>query len=132
MANKTLRIVPDRHICTTGYTQGRPVSDIPAPVAMSKTFYTCRSDEAFIEREETLRSQRSRQVWCLPCSTRTPTWRESPLLLVAAQPRVLPRIGAATVSCVGHVERSRPRDERLADPGSKGSTARWGVRLPGQ
>ena len=59
---KVVGIVTDRDICMAGYTQGRPLSDIPASVAMSKTLYTCRSDDALIEAEETMRSQQVRRL----------------------------------------------------------------------
>jgi CBS domain-containing protein len=55
-------IVTDRDICMAGYIQGRPPSDIPVSVAMSKDLYACRPDDALIEAEETMRSHQVRRL----------------------------------------------------------------------
>jgi CBS domain-containing protein len=59
---RVLAVVTDRDICMAGYTQGRPLPDIPVSVAMSKQLYSCRSDDALIEAEETMRSNQVRRL----------------------------------------------------------------------
>jgi CBS domain-containing protein len=59
---RVVGIVTDRDICMAGYTQGRPLADIPVSVAMSKQLYFCRPDDALIEAEETMRSHQVRRL----------------------------------------------------------------------
>lgn len=55
-------VITDRDICMAGYTQGRPLTDIPVSVAMSKEMFACRIDDALIEAEETMRSHQIRRL----------------------------------------------------------------------
>jgi CBS domain-containing protein len=55
-------VVTDRDICMSGYTQGRPLTEIPVSVAMSRELHTCREDDALIEAEEIMRAKQVRRL----------------------------------------------------------------------
>jgi CBS domain-containing protein len=55
-------IVTDRDICMAGYTQGRPLGEIPVAVAMSRQLHACRAEDALIEAEEIMRTQQVRRL----------------------------------------------------------------------
>jgi CBS domain-containing protein len=55
-------IVTDRDICMAGYMQGRPLTDIPVSVAMSRQLHACRAEDALIEAEEIMRTQQLRRL----------------------------------------------------------------------
>jgi CBS domain-containing protein len=59
---RVVGIVTDRDVCMAGYTQGRPLADLPVSVAMSKELYSCRASDALIEAEETMRSHQVRRL----------------------------------------------------------------------
>jgi CBS domain-containing protein len=45
-----------------GYTQGRPLGEIPVSVAMSRQLHTCREEDALIEAEEVMRTKQVRRL----------------------------------------------------------------------
>jgi len=55
-------IVTDRDVCMAGYIQGRPLAEVPVRVAMSKTLYTCRPEDAVIAAEEAMRFHQVRRL----------------------------------------------------------------------
>lgn len=55
-------IVTDRDVCMAGYIQGRPLAELPVRMAMSKTLYVCRPDDAVIEAEEAMRAHQVRRL----------------------------------------------------------------------
>jgi CBS domain-containing protein len=59
---RVVGLVTDRDICMAGYIQGRSFGEIPVSVAMSRQVYSCRSNEALIEAEETMRSHQVRRL----------------------------------------------------------------------
>jgi len=55
-------VVTDRDVCMAGYTQGRPLNEIPVSVAMSRQLHTCREEDALIEAEEIMRAKQVRRL----------------------------------------------------------------------
>jgi len=55
-------IITDRDICMAGYTQGRPLTDVPVSVAMSRQVHTCHPSDALAEVEATMRSRQVRRL----------------------------------------------------------------------
>jgi CBS domain-containing protein len=55
-------VVTDRDVCMAGYTQGRPLSEIPVSVAMSRQLHTCRDEDALSEAEEIMRTRQVRRL----------------------------------------------------------------------
>jgi len=55
-------MVTDRDVCMAGYIQGRSLAELPVRVAMSKTLYTCRPEDAVIAAEEAMRLHQVRRL----------------------------------------------------------------------
>ena len=60
---RVVGVVTDRDICMAGYTQGRPLSDIPVAVAMARDVVCCTEREDVVAVE---RRMAARQVRRLP------------------------------------------------------------------
>lgn len=61
-AGHVAAIVTDRDACMAVYTQGRPLSELPVSLAMSKAAYSCRPEDAIADAEETMREHQVRRL----------------------------------------------------------------------
>jgi CBS domain-containing protein len=55
-------VVTDRDICMAAYTQGRPLSEIPVSVAMSRHLHTCQEEDALLAAEQIMRAKQVRRL----------------------------------------------------------------------
>lgn len=55
-------MITDRDVSMGGYTQGRPLHEIPVSVSMSHVVHSCRPGDSLIEAEEVMRTRRVRRL----------------------------------------------------------------------
>ncbi|MCI0411959.1 CBS domain-containing protein [bacterium] len=59
---QVIGIITDRDICMAGYTQGRALFEIPVSVAMSKSVFSCASNDTIAAAEEEMRLHQVRRL----------------------------------------------------------------------
>jgi CBS-domain-containing membrane protein len=59
---RVIGVVTDRDVCMAAFTQGRLLSTIPIPVAMSRCIYTCQSHDDVGLAEGLMREARVRRL----------------------------------------------------------------------
>jgi CBS domain-containing protein len=59
---QALAMLTDRDICMAAYTQGKPLSEIPIPAAMSRRLITCRPEESIEQAEELMSAHQIRRL----------------------------------------------------------------------
>ena len=55
-------MLTDRDIAMGAYTQGRPLDEIPASIAMSRDLFSCLESDTILHAEETMRQHRVRRL----------------------------------------------------------------------
>lgn len=59
---RVVAMITDRDVCMAGYTQGRPLAEIPVRTAMSNVLHVCLAGDSVAQAEWVMREHRVRRL----------------------------------------------------------------------